>query len=291
VAAAIARQAASVPLGDAGGDGPAGTGSGGHAGNGQAGSGGWADSSQAGNGQAGSGHAGNGGQMAYVTTSARPLPYPGPVTYPAQQAGTTAVPAPGPGPGHGSGRRWVLAIGGAGVAAAAIGATLALVASPGTASPAGQAPPSHSATAAATQAPASTPTPARPGPTAASTSGAPIAVTVCTFPADGCTDASAAQYMEVRPKEISVSGDSTGDVTNLVWSNWGSSRATATGMMELDRCDPNCAQGKVTPYPATVTLAGLKPYGTSLEAYSTIVVQSPAANTTETYTKDTVPVG
>lgn len=38
-----------------------------------------------------------------------------------------------------------------------------------------------------------------------------------------------------------------------------------------------------------MTLAGLTPYGTDLEAYSTIVVQSPAANTTETYTKDTVP--
>jgi len=42
-------------------------------------------------------------------------------------------------------------------------------------------------------------------------------------------------------------------------------------------------------YPATVTLAGLKPYGTGLEAYSTIVVQAPAANTTETYTTGTVP--
>lgn len=38
-----------------------------------------------------------------------------------------------------------------------------------------------------------------------------------------------------------------------------------------------------------MTLAGLTPYGTDLEAYSTIVVQSAAANTTETYTKDTVP--
>ena len=38
-----------------------------------------------------------------------------------------------------------------------------------------------------------------------------------------------------------------------------------------------------------MTLAGLKPYGTGLEAYSTIVIQTPAANLTETYTKDTVP--
>jgi hypothetical protein len=95
--------------------------------------------------------------------------------------------------------------------------------------------------------------------------------------------------MEVQPKEISISGDSTGEVKDLVWSNWGSAQATATGTELLDDCNPNCAEGHNTPYPATVTVAGLTPYGTGLEAYSTIVVRSEAANTTETYTKGTVP--
>jgi hypothetical protein len=211
---------------------------------------------------------------------------------PPPPAGTTLPPGPPPGtvPGRrpSSSRRWLLAIGAAGVAAAVAGATLALVRAPGTASPAAQAPPSRSAgtpqaadTTQATPAPSATP-PASP-------TNSLIAVTVCTFPADGCTDAGAAQYMEVRPKEIEVSGDSSGYVKDLVWSNWGSPHATATGVMELDDCNPNCAQGTFTGYPATVTLAGLTPYGTDLEAYSTIVVQAPAANTTETYTKDTVP--
>jgi hypothetical protein len=95
--------------------------------------------------------------------------------------------------------------------------------------------------------------------------------------------------MEVKPKEITTSGDGSGYVTNLVWSDWGAPHATATGTMRLNDCTPSCAEGKYTSYPATVTLAGLTSYGTDLEAYSTIVVQSPAANTTETYTKDTVP--
>ena len=39
-----------------------------------------------------------------------------------------------------------------------------------------------------------------------------------------------------------------------------------------------------------MTVAGLKPYGTGLEAYSTIVVSAPTApNGTFTYTQDTVP--
>jgi hypothetical protein len=214
--------------------------------------------------------------------------------YPPPQAGTTAPPAPSPGtvPGRraSSSRRWLLAIGAAGVAAAVAGATLALVRAPGTASPAAQAPPSRSAGAGAPQ--AADTTQATPAPSAtspASPTNSLIAVTVCTFPADGCTDAGAAQYMEVRPKEIEVSGDSSGYVKDLVWSDWGSPHATATGVMELDDCNPNCAQGTFTGYPATVTLAGLTPYGTDLEAYSTIVVQAPGANTTETYTTDTVP--
>ena len=61
------------------------------------------------------------------------------------------------------------------------------------------------------------------------------------------------------------------------------------GTLELNNCTPNCAQGTYTGYPATVTLDGLKPYGTGLEAYSTIVVQSPSSNTTYTYTPGTVP--
>jgi hypothetical protein len=95
--------------------------------------------------------------------------------------------------------------------------------------------------------------------------------------------------MEVRPNQITTSADGSGYVKNLVWSAWGAPQATATGLMEIDNCEPNCAQGTYAGYPATVTLAGLTPYGTGLEAYSTIVVQAPAANSTETYTTGTVP--
>lgn len=116
-----------------------------------------------------------------------------------------------------------------------------------------------------------------------------IAVTVCIYPADGCNLPGAARYMEIRPGQITVSADGSGYVKSLAWSGWGNPQATATGTLEVDNCTPNCAQGTYTGYPATVTLAGLTPYGTGLEAYSTIVVQAPAFNQTYTYTSDTVP--
>jgi len=215
-------------------------------------------------------------------------------------AGAPAGPAQPPGPATVPGRsprRWLVAVAGAGALAAAVGATLAVVlapSSPGTPTP----PAARSATAsgsavtsASASASAAAPV-AESGPVTAppaSPSASLIAVTVCTYPADGCVLPGAAQYMEVRPKQITDSGDGSGYVRDLVWSGWGSPQATATGTQMVNDCNPNCAEGKYRGYPATVTLAGLKPYGTGLQAYSTIVIQTPAANLTETYTKDTVP--
>lgn len=120
-------------------------------------------------------------------------------------------------------------------------------------------------------------------------SGGPIAVTVCQYPADGCTHPGAAQYMEVKPGQIVTSGDGSSYVDKIAWSGWGSARATGTGTLKVNNCNPSCAQGRYASYPATVTLAGLTAYGTGLQAYSTIVVQSPAASQDYTYTSDTVP--
>jgi hypothetical protein len=249
-------------------------------------------------GNAGSaGSAGSADQAAYVTPSA----YPATVGA-AHPAGTTAPPsAPGPDtvPRRRSSGRLLMVLGGAGVAAAAAGATLALVLTSGPTTSThtgGQTPPSHSAAGASTPAAAASVT-TSPAASSPATSPAPatspstslIAVTVCDFPADGCNVPGTAQYMDVRPKQITDSGDGSGYVKDLVWSNWGGTQATATGIQEINDCNPNCAQGTFAGYPATVTLAGLTPYGTGLEAYSTIVIQSPAANTTETYTTDTVP--
>jgi serine/threonine protein kinase len=222
--------------------------------------------------------------------SAGPTIPPGRTGPTGPQPGTGAVPPRRPG-------RLVLAVGGAVAVAAALGATLALVMRSGPSGPSHAAGPTVSQSQ--SHAPTPTPTPAAsnvatsapatsPAASASSTSSL-IAITVCSEPAVGCADAGASQIMEVRPKTIAVSADGSGYVTNLVWSDWGSARATATGTLKVDDCNPDCAQGTYTSYPATATLAGLKPYGTGLEAYSTIVVQSPAANLTYTYTRDTVP--
>ncbi len=187
-----------------------------------------------------------------------------------------------------TGRTWVIVVGVASVGAVLAGAALALVLTAGSSSSSqGQSPPSGGASAGF---PGSAGSGSAVASGSSSASGpALVSAAVCTVPADGCAQSGGSQYMEVKPKQITVSGDGSGYVDGLSWTGWGTPRATATGTLRVDNCVPNCAQGTFTGYPATVTLAGLKEYQGGTSGYSTIVVQSPAANLTYTYTKNTVP--
>jgi hypothetical protein len=95
--------------------------------------------------------------------------------------------------------------------------------------------------------------------------------------------------MAATPKQFTLSVDGARFIDKLTWSNWGSPTATGTGTLEVDNCTPNCAQGTFTGYPATMTLTGLTPYGTGMEAYASIVIQTSEPNGNETITTGTVP--
>ena len=246
------------------------------------------------------------GRAAPVHPETVGVTHPRGTTAPSGQPTPARPPAADTMPGRRLSRRWLLVTATAGVAAAAVGATLALTlgSGPTGSGPAGPGlglrPTGATGTAgqtanaaAAASRPATSPAavshPAT-SPASSSTSSL-IAVTVCEFPSDGCNLPSSTQYMQVRPKRITDSGDGSGQLINLVWSHWGDPRATATGTQEINNCDPNCAQGTLASYPATVTVTGLTPYGAGLEAYATIVIQSSAPDGTATYSINTVPQG
>ncbi len=48
---------------------------------------------------------------------------------------------------------------------------------------------------------------------------------------------------EVRPSTFDLFCDGSGSFTRLSWSTWNASMATATGVLYLDSCEPNCAHG------------------------------------------------
>jgi len=118
-------------------------------------------------------------------------------------------------------------------------------------------------------------------PGSATSSAAPVPtvaltkVLVCSTPVEGCSG----NYgtMNSRPARIQTSGDGTGYVNVISWTNWGRPTATAKGTLEENSCSPSCATGKYTGYPATVTLSGLSPYANGAEAYSTMVISAPTA--------------
>jgi len=109
-------------------------------------------------------------------------------------------------------------------------------------------------------------------------------VTVCVTPVVTCTD-----EMQTEPATITTSADGAVYIKALTWSNWGSATAVGSGTLERDNCQPSCAQGTYSPYPATVTLSGLTPYGNGEMAYAVMTISAPANGYHETFSQDLVP--
>jgi serine/threonine protein kinase len=99
---------------------------------------------------------------------------------------------------------------------------------------------------------------------------------VCTFPADTCTSGSTAG-MKTEPAKIITSADGSGYVKDLQWSDWGKAMTQGAGILEVDNCNPSCAQGAYAGYQATITLSVLTPYGNKKQAYADMVVSAPGA--------------
>jgi hypothetical protein len=113
--------------------------------------------------------------------------------------------------------------------------------------------------------------PSTTGPTTGtpSTPAAPVGdVGVCITPVVTCHG-----ELKTEPSEIILSGDGTAFVTGLTWTGWGLASATGQGTLKLDNCNPNCAQGSLTSYGATIVVSKLTPY-TGGAAYADMLVEA-----------------
>jgi hypothetical protein len=108
----------------------------------------------------------------------------------------------------------------------------------------------------------------------------PADFTVCFTPTVTCNG-----EMKTEPKSIVNSGDGSVFVAGITWANWGAAIATGSGTLKVDNCNPNCAQGTLTGYPATVTVSDLTPYGGTKQGYADMTISAPTDNYTESYTK------
>ncbi len=57
------------------------------------------------------------------------------------------------------------------------------------------------------------------------------------------------------PSTLLLAEDGSVALVHLRWSGWGTNLARATGEWSASSCDPNCAAGKRTTAPATLTLS------------------------------------
>jgi hypothetical protein len=62
----------------------------------------------------------------------------------------------------------------------------------------------------------------------------------------------------IKPTQIYVSGDASLSIRQITWSSWNASGAAGSGSWYLRTCLPNCVQGPVTKYPATLTLSAVR---------------------------------
>ena len=133
-------------------------------------------------------------------------------------------------------------------------------------------------------------TPAPPTSAPPSRAGSLTQFKVCISPALTCTGSGGPARMKTEPTQIVTTGDGSGYVKNLTWSAWGNAQAVGTGVLEVDDCNPNCASGTFTGYPATITLSGLSPFGNGKHAYSVMTISAPAApSPREAFTAGLVP--
>jgi hypothetical protein len=59
----------------------------------------------------------------------------------------------------------------------------------------------------------------------------------------------------IEPHVVQISGDAGNIVGDMTWTSWTSQSAVGHGTWGYDDCNPDCASGNVTDYPATITFS------------------------------------
>ena len=59
----------------------------------------------------------------------------------------------------------------------------------------------------------------------------------------------------IDPNVVQISGDAGNIVSDMTWDSWNTQVAVGHGTWRYDDCNPNCAEGTGTDYPATITFS------------------------------------
>jgi len=59
----------------------------------------------------------------------------------------------------------------------------------------------------------------------------------------------------IEPASLSFGGAADVTVFAIIWRSWGHHQATGTGITNVNDCNPDCADGTITTYSASITLS------------------------------------
>jgi hypothetical protein len=89
---------------------------------------------------------------------------------------------------------------------------------------------------------------------AGSITGATVALSATSAVAASTTKITNCTKSVSKPSSLTIACADDGIfISGLKWSSFGGSKATGTGTLKINNCDPNCAAGKASSYPAKVT--------------------------------------
>jgi hypothetical protein len=77
-----------------------------------------------------------------------------------------------------------------------------------------------------------------------------------------------------RPKRFTLAcGDGNTVLKGLKWSSFGGATAQAKGTLEMNTCEPNCAQGKDVSYPVKLKATSPRTCKNGLRVYNKLMIQ------------------
>ncbi len=128
---------------------------------------------------------------------------------------------------------------------------------------------------------------AKPAPVKTTHSAKPKPVHTTPAPASAPTQAAALPTVsvsinpgtqpQVEPSQIGLSEDGNGWLNGITWSSWTAYGAEGSGSMNVNDCQPSCAQGDVVNVPVSIALSA--PTGGSSPYFTAMTVRDSAGNT------------
>jgi hypothetical protein len=77
-----------------------------------------------------------------------------------------------------------------------------------------------------------------------------------------------------RPKQFTLAcGDGNTVLKGLKWSSFGGASAQAKGTLEMNTCEPNCAQGKDVSYPVSLKATSPRTCKKGVRVYNKLAIQ------------------